>query len=82
MDAPYTQALAGYIAGSRFEELPAPIVEHVKLLVLDTIGVGVFGASLPRSERLRATREARPGVKGRTSQRSAWHEIIAETERD
>ena len=58
MDAPYTQALAGYIAGSTFDELPKPIVEHVKLLVLDTIGVGVFGASLPWSERLRATAQA------------------------
>ena len=57
-DAPYTRGLAEYIAGSRFEDLPKPLVEHVKLLVLDTIGVGVFGASLPWSERLRATAEA------------------------
>ena len=58
MDAPYTHALAEYIAGSTFDQLPQPIVEHVKLLVLDTIGVGVFGASLPWSERLRATAQA------------------------
>ena len=58
MDAPYTRALAEYIAGSRFEDLPGPIVEHVKLFVLDTIGVGVFGASLPWSDRLRATAQA------------------------
>ncbi len=58
MDAPYTRALAGYIASSTFDQLPKPIVEHVKLLVLDTIGVGVFGASLPWSERLRATAQA------------------------
>ena len=45
MDAPYTRALAEYIAGSSFEQLPAEIVEQVKLLVLDTIGVGVFGAN-------------------------------------
>src|SRR5262245_12917381 len=58
MEAPYTRTLAAYIAGSRFEQLPAPIVDHVKLLVLDTIGVGIFGASLPWSERLRATAQA------------------------
>ena len=58
MDAPYTRALAEYIARSRFADLPAPIVEHVKLFILDTIGVGVFGASLPWSERLRATAQA------------------------
>ena len=47
MDNPYTRQLAEYIAGSRFEQVPQPIVEHVKLLVLDTIGVGVFGSALP-----------------------------------
>ncbi len=58
MEGPYTRGLAEYIAESRFEALPGPVVEHVKLLVLDTIGVGVFGASLPWSERLRATAQA------------------------
>ena len=57
-DAPYTRGLAEYIAGTRFKQLPDSLVEHVKLLVLDTIGVGVFGASLPWSERLRATAQA------------------------
>src|SRR5262245_66367141 len=57
-DAPYTRGLAEYIAGTRFKQLPDSLVEHVKLFVLDTIGVGVFGASLPWSERLRATAQA------------------------
>src|SRR6185503_902225 len=65
-NAPYTRALAEYIAGSKFEDLPKPIVEHTKLLVLDTIGVGVYGAGLPWSERLRATAEAMEGP-GRVS---------------
>ena len=58
MDNQYTHALAEYIAGSRFEQLPPQIVEHVKLLVLDTLGVGIFGATLPWSERLRATAQS------------------------
>jgi aconitate decarboxylase len=58
MDAPYTRALAEYISGSAFKDLPAALVEHTKLLVLDTIGVGIYGASLPWSERLRATAQA------------------------
>ena len=58
MEGPYTRGLAEYIAASRFEDLPKEIVEHVKLLVLDTIGVGVFGATLPWSDRLRATAQA------------------------
>jgi 2-methylcitrate dehydratase PrpD len=58
MEGPYTRRLAEYIAATRFDDLPHEIVEHVKLLVLDTLGVGVFGASLPWSERLRATVQA------------------------
>jgi 2-methylcitrate dehydratase PrpD len=66
MDGPYTRTLAEYISGSAFADLPAPVVEHAKLLVLDTIGVGVYGASLPWSERLRATAQAMEGP-GRVS---------------
>jgi len=58
MDNQYTHALAEHIAGSRFEQLPPPIVEYAKLLVLDTLGVGIFGATLPWSERLRATAQS------------------------
>src|SRR5687768_14122653 len=57
-DAPYTRKVAEYIARSRFEDLPPAVVEHVKLLVLDTIGVAIFGATLPWSDRLRATAHA------------------------
>ena len=57
-EAPYTRGLAEYIAASRFEDLSKAIVDHAKMLVLDTVGVGVYGASLPWSERLRATAEA------------------------
>ena len=55
MDGPYTRALAEYISGSAFTDLPASVVARAKLLVLDTLGVGICGASLPWSERLRAT---------------------------
>ena len=58
MDNHFTRELAEYIAGSRFEHLPAEIVEHAKMLVLDTLGAGIFGATLPWSERLRATAQA------------------------
>ena len=58
MDGPYTRALAEYISASAFTDLPASVVEHAKLLVLDTLGVGIYGASLPWSERLRATSQA------------------------
>ena len=66
MENPYTRKLAEYIAASRFEQIPQPIVEHVKLLVLDTIGVGVFGSALPWSERLRGW-NCPPTGRGQTS---------------
>lgn len=58
MEGPYTRALAEYISESTFSSLPASVVAHTKLLVLDTLGVGIYGASLPWSERLRATAQA------------------------
>ena len=58
MEGPYTRALAENISQSAFSKLPASVVEYAKLLVLDTIGVGIYGASLPWSERLRATAQA------------------------
>ena len=58
MDGPYTRALAENIAGSSFSKLPASVVEFAKRLVLDTLGVGIYGATLPWSDRLRATAQA------------------------
>ena len=53
-----TRALAEYVAGAGFDALPKEVVEHTKLLVLDSLGVGIFGTGLPWCERLRATAQA------------------------
>lgn len=58
MEGPQTRALAENIAGSKFSDLPASVVAYAKLLVLDTLGVGIYGTTLPWSERLRATAQA------------------------
>ena len=50
--------LAEYIAGARLSDLSPAIVEHTKSFVLDTLGVAIYGASMPWCERLRATAEA------------------------
>jgi aconitate decarboxylase len=42
-----TRALAEFAAGLSFERLPAEVVAHHKLLVLDTLGCGLFGATTP-----------------------------------
>ena len=51
----YTRGLAEYIADSTFEVIPQAVVEHAKLLILDTVGAGLLGAALPWSERLCTT---------------------------
>jgi aconitate decarboxylase len=42
-----TEALATYAAELRFADLPAEVVDHVKLCLLDTVGCGLYGATLP-----------------------------------
>ena len=42
----YTRGLAEYIADSTFKVIPQAVVEHAKLLILDTIGAGLLGAAL------------------------------------
>jgi 2-methylcitrate dehydratase PrpD len=54
----YTRRVAEYIEGARFEDIPGEIVEHIKLMILDTAGVALLGARLPWSEALRRTVEA------------------------
>lgn len=44
-----TSALAGYAASVTFDDLPAEVVERTKFLVLDGIGCGIFGSTLPWS---------------------------------
>ncbi len=58
MEGPQTRELAERIAGSKFSELPQSVVQFTKLLVLDTLGVGIYGTTLPWSDRLRATAQA------------------------
>ena len=42
-----TLRLAEFAAGLSFETIPKPVVEHVKLCILDGIGVCLHGAALP-----------------------------------
>lgn len=51
----YTRGLAEYIAGTRYEDLPEDVVEHVKLMVLDAAGAGLLGAGLEWSARMRTS---------------------------
>lgn len=39
------EALSSFIANAKYEELPPEVVDHVKKLVLDTIGITIAGSS-------------------------------------
>lgn len=42
-----TRDLARFAAGLHFEDIAAPVTEHVKLCIFDGLGVALFGAGLP-----------------------------------
>ena len=63
-----TRDLAGFAAGLRFDDIPPDVVEHVKLCVLDGIGVALFGAALPWTEHVREVARA----EGATPVASFW----------
>lgn len=42
-----TQQLAGFASGLTYEVLPGDVVTHLKWCILDGIGVGLFGFTLP-----------------------------------
>ncbi len=45
--AEITGPLAEWVAGLRLEEVPAEVVGYAKLALLDTLGCGLFGSTLP-----------------------------------
>jgi aconitate decarboxylase len=53
--APYTSAISRFVAGLRFEQIPADVVERIQLLILDSLGCGIFGSQLPWSRILQDT---------------------------
>ncbi len=42
-----TQRLASFVSHLKYSDIPRPVVDHMKLCLLDTIGCGLFGSTLP-----------------------------------
>jgi 2-methylcitrate dehydratase PrpD len=61
MEGKYTRGLSEFVADLKYEDIPHDVVEHMKLLVLDTIGSGLLGAGMPWSIRMRKTVEEMEG---------------------
>lgn len=55
LDDATTRGLAEFAASLRFDDLPLEVVAHAKECLLDTLGCGLFGATLPWSGILRST---------------------------
>jgi 2-methylcitrate dehydratase PrpD len=49
---PPTRRLAAFAANLRFDDIPGPLVEQLRLHILDGIGVCLHGASLPWTRRV------------------------------
>jgi 2-methylcitrate dehydratase PrpD len=54
-DNPYTRGIAQFVSNLRYEDVPAPVLERIKLLMLDSLGCALYGASLPWTRILQDT---------------------------
>jgi 2-methylcitrate dehydratase PrpD len=58
LDNPYTRKIADFVSGIQYENIPDEVRTRIKLLILDSLGCGLYGADLPWSEILMKTLSA------------------------
>jgi 2-methylcitrate dehydratase PrpD len=82
IDNRYTRGIAEFVSGLRYEAIPDAVISRIKLLMLDSLGCALYGASLPWSRILQdtlgavdATRDC--AVWGTTCRLSAPHAALA-----
>jgi len=51
MDNPYTRGIASFVSRLRYELVPAEVKDRIKLLILDSLGCGIYG-SLPEHSKI------------------------------
>src|SRR6202045_4071981 len=51
----HTRAIAHFVSGLRYDAIPQAVRERIKLLILDAIGCGIFGAGQPWCTILQST---------------------------
>src|ERR1700730_3657624 len=54
-DNPYTRGMAEFVAGLRIDQIPAEVIERIKLLILDSLGCALYGVDLEWSRILMRT---------------------------
>ena len=77
----YTRGIASFIAGLRYEDVPGEVRERIKLLILDSLGCGLYAAELEWSRILMNTLRAVDtttmcGAWGTNSRLSAPHAAL------
>src|SRR5690242_15126997 len=45
-DNPYTQGMAAFVSGLRYEQIPTEVIDRVKLLMLDSLGCAIYSVNL------------------------------------
>src|SRR5579872_1789055 len=54
-DNPYTRGMADFVADLRYDQIPAEVIERIKLLMLDSLGCALYGVDLEWSRILMRT---------------------------
>src|SRR3977135_3690457 len=54
-DNPYTQGMAGFVSGLRYEQIPTEVIDRIKLLMLDSFGCAIYSVDLEWSRILMRT---------------------------
>ncbi len=54
-DNPHTRAIAAFVSGLRYEDIPPEVIARIKLLILNLLGCALYGSALEWSRILRAT---------------------------
>lgn len=67
-DNVHTRAIARFVSGLTYEQIPSEVVARVKLLILDSLGCALYGADLPWSRIL----QERLGALDATRAVSVW----------
>ncbi len=80
-DNPYTRGIAEFVSGLRYEAIPREVIERMRLLILDGLGCGIYGAHLEWScilrERLTLLDDTRKcAVWGTAAKLSAPHATL------
>ena len=81
-DNRYTRAIAEFVAGLRYEQIPPEVIGRLKLLILDALGCAIYGTALPWSKILidtltRLDASTACGVWGTAARLSAPHAALA-----